>query len=185
MPASPGVRRGSRGASRQSRETPDDEKDLHMSQARRALCGARFRDRSRHSGFMPAAVRPVGRARAPVAAGAVGERGPCRRRLARAGLLAASQATAASSPYGDADFHGSTGAVHAEPADRRHGRDADPATATGWSPPTAASSRSATPQFYGSTGAIHAEPADRRHGRHADRQRLLARRLRRRHLLLR
>ena len=39
--------------------------------------------------------------------------------------------------------------------------------------------------FYGSTGAIAPQQADRRHGRHARRQRLLAGRLRRRHLHLR
>ena len=39
--------------------------------------------------------------------------------------------------------------------------------------------------FYGSTGAIAPQPADRRHGRDAERPRLLARRVRRRHLHLR
>ena len=48
--------------------------------------------------------------------------------------------------FGDAEFFGSTGDMPAQPADRRHGRDADRATATGWSPPTAASSPSATPR---------------------------------------
>ena len=40
-------------------------------------------------------------------------------------------------------------------------------------------------RFYGSTGGMRAQPTHRRHGRHTDRQRLLARRLRRRHLRLR
>ena len=59
------------------------------------------------------------------------------------------------------------------------------AAATGWSPPTAASSPSATLAFFGSTGALRAQPAHRGHGRHPRRQRLLAGRLRRRHLRLR
>ena len=87
--------------------------------------------------------------------------------------------------FGDAGFYGSTGGQPLEQPDRRAWRRRPPATATGWSPPTAASSPSATPPFYGSTGGQHAQPADRRHGRDADRQRLLARRLRRRHLRLR
>ena len=70
-------------------------------------------------------------------------------------------------------------------ADRRHGRHAAPATATGSSPPTAASSRFGDATFYGSTGAIRLNQPDRRHGRRPRRQRLLARRLRRRRLRVR
>ena len=50
---------------------------------------------------------------------------------------------------------------------------------------TAASSPSATPRFQGSTAASPLDAADRRHGRDPDRQRLLARRQRRRRLHLR
>ena len=66
--------------------------------------------------------------------------------------------------FGDAAFHGSTGAIPLNQPDRRHGRRRRPATATGWSPPTAASSPSATPRFHGSTGAITLNQPDRRHG---------------------
>ena len=47
--------------------------------------------------------------------------------------------------FGDAAFHGSTGGDPAQPADRRHGRHARRAAATGWWRPTAGSSPSATP----------------------------------------
>ena len=47
--------------------------------------------------------------------------------------------------FGDAHFYGSTGDIHLNQPDRRHGRHPRPATATGSSPPTAASSPSATP----------------------------------------
>ena len=72
-----------------------------------------------------------------------------------------------------------------QPTHRRHGRHPRPATATGWSPPTAASSPSATPHFYGSTGGIHLNQPIVGMAATPDRPRLLARRLRRRHLHLR
>ena len=56
--------------------------------------------------------------------------------------------------FGAAAFFGSTGGLPAQRADDRHGADASPATATGWSAATAVCSRSATPQFYGSTGGL-------------------------------
>ena len=87
--------------------------------------------------------------------------------------------------FGDAAFHGSTGAITLEPADRRHGVDARPATATGWSPPTAASSPSATPPFHGSTGAIALNQPIVGMAATPRRPRLLARGRRRRRLLLR
>ena len=57
--------------------------------------------------------------------------------------------------FGDAHFYGSTGGHAPEPADRRHGADADRVTATGWSRVTAGCSASATRSFYGSTGGRH------------------------------
>ena len=56
--------------------------------------------------------------------------------------------------FGDAAFFGSTGGIHAEQADRRHGADADRRRLLAGRRPTAASSPSATPAFFGSTGAI-------------------------------
>ena len=84
--------------------------------------------------------------------------------------------------FGDARFHGSAGGVRLNQPDRRHGADARPARATGSSPPTAASSPSATrastapPATCGSTNRSSAWRAT------PQRQRLLARRRRRRHL---
>ena len=78
--------------------------------------------------------------------------------------------------------------------DREHARSTSPswawrrrptAAATGWSPPTAASSPTATPQFYGSTGSIHLNKPIVGMAADARRRRLLAGRLRRRHLRLR
>ena len=58
------------------------------------------------------------------------------------------------------------------------------ATATGWWRPTAASSPSATPAT-SAPGRPAPQLADRRHGRHPERPRVLAGRVRRRHLHLR
>ncbi len=69
-------------------------------------------------------------------------------------------------------------------ADRRAWRPPSTAAATGWSRPTAGIFSYGDAQFYGSTGAC-TQQADRRHGADARRRRLLAGRLRRRHLRLR
>ena len=87
--------------------------------------------------------------------------------------------------FGDAAFHGSTGAIAPQPADRRHGRDADRprllARRVRRRHLRLRRRRASTAR----PARIAPEPADRRHGRDADRPRLLARRVRRRHLLLR
>ena len=87
--------------------------------------------------------------------------------------------------FGDAAVLRLHGRPAAQPADRRHGRDADRATATGSSRPTAASSPSATPRFFGSTGGQPLNKPIVGMAADADRPRLLARRVRRRHLRLR
>ena len=86
--------------------------------------------------------------------------------------------------FGDAQFYGSMGG---QPSTSRSSAWRRPRTAraTGWSPPTAASSASATPRSTGPPGAIAPQRAHGRHGGDARRQRLLAGRLRRRHLHLR
>ena len=56
--------------------------------------------------------------------------------------------------FGDAQFYGSTGGMHANKPVVGMAADARRRGATGWWPPTAGSSASATPAFYGSTGGI-------------------------------